>query len=390
MHFRSTLGIIGGLMILTQACGRQNLPPASPPPTGPETAPATEAAPAPSATPLSPNAIRAENVDQVILLHEYWLAVATAAGVDPYEMDISAATASADGRLLAVGGCSMPLQADLRSGNVYCRDDEPQNPGARPFLLVLDAQTETVIEAIPENQPDTTIAGLAFTHDGGKLIYAIQAGKFVMWDIAAEKVESVLWVGETSAPRIAVSPDDRWIALKTSDEAHIWDTLNGDFAAILPAFFRPEYSADSRQVAVYHDAQFIVYDSRAWEQLARVDLVCKCAFDFSPDLSLLATSDLAENVTVLIRRTSSGRQVNSLRGGKGYTAVVSFSPGGDMLWRAGDAGDLAAWDTSTWQMLGDNLAGATPRFNVRGFQFTDDGRYLLILSDMHLGLYGLP
>lgn len=400
MRSRGMSGFICSLiMMIFQACGSVTAEPGTAtPPSAPETVTATpataapSATPLPTATPLPQDAIGPDAVEQVRLLHEYWLAVATAAGVDPFEMDISSIAVSADGSLLAVGGCSKPLQADLRSGNVYCRDDEPEREAAIPFLLILDAGTESVIASIPENQVGTTIADLAFTHDGSKLIYAVHSGKFVMWDLLSGKVEAVLWVGDTSAPRIAVSPDGRWIALKTTDQARIWDTVHGDFAADIPGYFRPQFSADSSRVSVYHDTNFMIYDTVAWKAVTRFKLPCNCAYAFSPDLSLLATSDRAasENAATLIWHLTSSRQVNSLQAGRGYTAFLSFSPDGKLLWRAGDVGDLVAWDTSTWGLLGDNIAGATPRFNVRGFQFTDDGRHFVILSHMHIGLYGLP
>src|SRR6266496_5711288 len=156
-------------------------------------------------TPVPTDIINPQNLKQVRPLHQYWLAVATSAGVDPYEMDISAVASSPDGHLIAVGGCSKPLEADLRSGNIYCNGKDPENAGGVPFLLILDANTESVIGTVPENTADTTIADLAFTPDGKKLIYTVYPSKFAIWDIASNQVESTLWEGENSAPRIAVS-----------------------------------------------------------------------------------------------------------------------------------------------------------------------------------------
>ena len=120
-------------------------------------------------------------------------------------MDISAAALSPDGTFLAVGGCSKPLDEDLRSGNIFCDGQDSTSPGGVPFLLILDASTEEVIAVIPENEAETAIADLAFTPDGEKLIYAVHPGKFVVWDMNSGEVESILWEGETSAPNIAVS-----------------------------------------------------------------------------------------------------------------------------------------------------------------------------------------
>ena len=343
----------------------------------------------PTAVPM--DAISPENLKEVKLLHEYWLAVATAADVDPYEMDISAVAASSDGQLLAIGGCSKAVEQDLRSGNVYCNGDDTQNVDGIPFLMILNANTESVIGIIPENEPGTTIADLAFTRDGTKLIYAIQPNKFALWDIASGQVESILWDGETSAPRIAVSPDGQWIALKTTDQIKIWDGTNEDFVAEIPAYFRPQFSADSGRMLVYGDREFIIYETGTWLELARFSTPCDCTYAFSPDLSLLATSERmpVENAPVLVWDISTGEQILSLPADRGFTAFLSFTPDGQMLWRVEERGDLTAWDTSDWQFLAGHIGGLVPVFNLHGFQFVDDGRHYLLFSDLHLGLYGL-
>ena len=387
-------------VILASSCaspGTQDLP-ISTPQASPETATATLAAVQPSPTvTLSPtavpsDAISSDNLKQVRLLHQYWLTVANAAAVDPYQMSISALATSPDGKLIAVGGCSKPLEADLRSDNLYCNGVNSQNPDGVPFLIILDADTEDVIGTIPENQHDTTIADLAFTHDGKKLIYAIQPNKFAVWDIASAKIESVLWDGETSAPRIGVSPDDKWFAFKTTDHVQIWDTTSGKFVAEMPAFYRPQFSVDGKQILTNQGGEFVLYETNTWTELERFKIPCDCVYALSPDLSLLAASERipTENAPILLWDVTTGEQLQSIEGTKGVTSFLAFTPDGSMLWRAGEHGDLTAWSTSDWQMLAENIGTFVPIINLRGFQFIDDGRHYLIFSDQHLGLYGLP
>ncbi len=403
MLARVTAGFVCLLVVLSAACTPQvtQLPVATPaftprPPTATPTS-AVSPTPAPSPTmtapptPVPSDAINFDNLKQIKLLHQYWLAVATAAGVDPYEMDTSAIAASPDGSLIAVGGCSKPLEADLRSGNVFCDGKDARNPGAVPFLLILDANRESVVGAIPENQGNTTVADLAFTPDGQKLVYAMYPGKFAIWDIAKSRVEAVLWQGETSAPRVAVSPDGRWIALKTTDQVKIWDTTLGKFVAQIPGLFRPQFSADSKQILVYHDREFAIYETGTWAESLRMGLPCDCIYTISPDFSQLATSESAPSASapVLIWNTSTGEQIASLPVSRGFTTFLAFTPDGRMLWRAGEHGDLTAWDTSTWGLLAQNIGGVTPIFNLHGFQFMGDGRHYLLSSDLLIGLYGL-
>jgi WD40 repeat protein len=348
------------------------------------------ATPSPTLTPR--DAINSENLEQVQLLHEYWLAIATVADVDPYEMDISAIAVSNQGRFLAVGGCSKPLEADLRSGNFFCNGEDAESPQGLPFLLILDANTEDVVEIIPENEVNTTIADLTFTYDGEKLIYAVQPGRFIVWDIASRQIESVLWEGNTSAPRIAVSRDGRWAALKTSIQVLVWDVVNQEFVAEIPAYFRPQFSTDSGRMLVYTDGEFVIYETGTWVELLRFGIPCDCTYAFSPDLSLFVTSESppAENGPILVWDVSTGEQLQSLEGDEGFTAFLLFSPDGKVLWRARERGDLMAWDTGNWQFLEEQIGGITPISNLHGFQFVDDGRYYLLFSDLHLGLYGLP
>jgi WD40 repeat protein len=385
---------------LSSSCARtdDNLHPATPQST-PElpTATATDIGvpsetSTPLPTPVPTDAINPENIHRVKLLHQYWLLVANAAGVDPYEMDISAVTTSPDGNLLAVGGCSKHLVSDLRSGNVYCNGDEADIVHGTPFLVILDADRETSVGVIPENEPSTTVSALAFTQDGEKLIYAIQPGKIAVWDIASQQMETVLLEGEMSMPRIVVSPDGRWIALKTAEQTQVWSTEAEDFVAELPGSFRPQFSADSGRILVYSAEEFIVYETGTWMELLRFVNPCDCVYAFSPDLSLLASSEraLSESAPVLVWDTATGEQIQTLTGGRGSTTFLAFSPDGKMLWRAGDHGDLSAWETETWQLLAENIGTFLPIINLHGFQFVEDGRHYLLVSDQHLGLYGLP
>lgn len=343
-------------------------------------------------TPIPRDAISPDNVEQVQLLHEYWQTVANVAGVDPYEMDISAIAASPQGRYLAVGGCSKPLEADLRSGNVYCNGEDSEGLAGMPFLLILNTETKNVIGTVPENEAGTTIADLAFTDVGEKLIYAVHPGRFAIWDMSSGQIESTLWEGDTSAPRVAASPDGKWIALKTSDRVVVWDTANQEFVAEIPAYFRPEFSTDSSQLLIYSDEKFIVYETGTWTEILSFVIPCDCVYAFSPDFSLVAASEDApsENADILIWDVATGKQIQSLEGNEGFTAFLLFSPDGKMLWRARERGDLMAWRTNDWQFLAEQIGGITPIFNLHGFQFVDDGRHYLLFSDLHLGLYGLP
>jgi WD40 repeat protein len=369
----------------------QRLPVTTPRSTPESTPTSTLTTPLPTTT-LPVKTIHPEKLDQVRLLHQLWLVVATGAGVDPYEMDISTVAASADGRLLAVGGCSRPLEADLRSGNLFCNSADSESAEGVPFLLILDIGTEEILDRIPENETNTVIADLAFTPDSTKLIYAVHPGKFVEWEIDTGQPASLLWEGETSSPQIAISPDGRWIALKPSDEVFILDTASREVIAQLPAYFRPQFSMDNTRLAVYHDSQFVVYATDTWSEVVRFGLPCDCVYALSPALTQLATSERtqAEGALITVWDTSTGMPVQSLQASRGITAFLAFAPDGRMLWRADQRGELVAWETAQWTLLAEIIGGITPIFNLHDFRFLSGGRYYVLLSDLHLGLYGVP
>jgi WD40 repeat protein len=401
MLSRTIAGFACFLLVLATSCARRTqeleiITPQATPELPTATATLIFAVPSATATrpppPIPRDAINPENLQQVKLLHEYWLAVADAVEADPYEMDISAVAASPDGQLIAVGGCSKPLEEDLRSGNLYCDGQEAQDTGGIPFLVILDANAERVIATLPETLSGTTIADLTFTHDGQKLIYAIQPNQIVVWDVTSKTIETILWDGDTSAPRITASPDGKWIALKTTDQVQIWDTAIKQFVAEIPAYFRPQFSADSGRMLVYGDQEFIIYEAGTWIELLRFGRPCDCVYAFSPDLAWMASAERmsAEKSPVIVWDISTGEQIASLEVSRGFTALLSFGPDGQMLWRVEQRGGLIAWDTRNWQFLAEHIGGLVPILNLHGFQFVDDGRYYLLYSDLHLGLYGLP
>lgn len=402
MIWKKLAGLVCLLTILPAACTSptpEQLPivtprftPEIPTPTITSTAVVQTVTATPAPTAIPRDAIGPDNLEQVQLLQEYWLIVATAAGVDPYEMGLSAVAASPQGRYLAVGGCSKPLEADLRSGNTYCNGESAQDTEGVPFLLILDTTTDNVIGMVPELEAGTTIADLAFMPDGETLIYALHPGGFATWDIVAGEVASVLWEGETSMPRIAVSPDSKWIAVKPTDQVLIWDTALEELVTEIPGYFEPQFSADGGRLLVYRDDEFIFYETGTWVELLRFGLPCDCAYAFSPDFSLFALSERAasENVPIVIWDIATGDQLQSLDGSDGLTAFLLFSPDGKMLWRAGEHGNLKAWSTDDWQLLADHIGGFMPIFNLRSFQIVDDGRHYFLISDMHFGFYGLP
>jgi WD40 repeat protein len=212
--------------------------------------------------------------------------------------------------------------------------------------------------------------------------------------MASQQVRSVLWQGETQGPSVAVSPDDRLLAILTSNHVDIWDTAAAKYAAHLDGGKPPrfaEFSRDGSSFAFYHnwDGAIVVYDTAAWHEMARVSIPFQSSFDVSPDHSLMALSD---DSSTSILDVTSDEQIRLLRDDLEYAQALVFTPDGRLLLAydvIGGTGLADAWETSSWERVGGGETLWTHGF-ARG-QFADDGRTFLSYQWLEeIALYGLP
>jgi hypothetical protein len=338
-------------------------------------------------------------------LHEYSSAITRAPGV-PADFDrtfLSVLAYSPDGRFLAVAGCTEFLGGSI-AGPAKCGLPDSMTPMAKTFLIVLDANTESLVAALPETEPHTSITDLAFTHDGGRLFYTLRNptsdSQLFVWDMDSQRAEPYHWAGR-GYPSIDVSPDDRWLALDngTQDDStgkvSILDLASGELARELPAgYYDPQFSSDGTKLAVAPHGQFVVYEAGAWQEVGSIDLPCerRCYVALSPDLSLLATSEaLQDNAPLLVSDIDSGQQLQSLPAGDDNTRLLVFTPDGSMLWNLTDGAQVTVWDAETWQSLGSKgFLSELYIWDPYGIQFADDGRTLLVETFLFFFQLGLP
>ncbi|HEY2980368.1 MAG TPA: WD40 repeat domain-containing protein [Anaerolineales bacterium] len=363
-----------------------------------------ETVPPPSPTPLAP--LGPDNLDQLQYLHGYWPAVAAAA--KPYAGDewdfepqwvLSAAAYSPDGRFIALGGCTIGGYSGGESGRAWCadRDDPSDDATNRTLGFVLDAHTEEIIATLPEYPPDTTITDLAFTHDGATLLIATDPGKVEKWDVSARQIESVLWEA-SGYPQIAISPDDRWVALNDYETLKILELSSGEIVKELPEGYEnlgppPLFSADGTRIASADAGGFRIFDTATWEEAAFFDYPCldRCYVEFSPDLSLAASWEL-DSAAILIWDVTSGQQLRSLDMAPDEILSMKFNPDGSLLSFVTADNIAKFWGTDDWQPAGDYALDAIVLAGIRGhfILYADDGRSFLCPSAMGIELYGLP
>ena len=398
MEFRAFYRMLVGLLAVSLSCNFINQNP-------PATAGNSTAGPTLHPAPTSLPAIDVENLDQLERLHAYGNVFAQLFGVSSLP-DLNRVAYSRDGRYVALGGCTEYFNGG-DSGRLYCgRSDDPtDDESAKSFTLIVDAATEELIASLPDNEPDTTVTDLAFTHDGSKLfitLYHPDRSELAVWDMAAQQVESELWE-DLGYPAIDLSADDHWLALdngfpdESNGKIEVFDLTNDAVIAELPGgFWAPQFSTDGRKLAAAPPDKFSIYDTGTWTLASSIGPPCKrCYVALSPDLALLATSDAnQQHAPVLIWDIASGQQLQSLSAGENDPSFLYFTPDGSMLWDFMVL-DLAVWDTANWQLVQrqDPLGPIIPIEQgsgpPRAVHFAGDGRTFLLLTELDIYLVGV-
>ncbi len=353
-------------------------PTATPTPT-----PAPTLTPTPTATPALLNMGRG-NFDQFVQVQTFRQVLETATGKDLSDLRIDALAYSPDGRFMAVGGCT-----GVWSGN--CISDVF---GGHSFLLILDARTAEIVTTLPETE--VTVTGLAFNSDGEKLVYATNPDRIILWDVALEKIEKVLWQARGSGyRRVAISPDGSMVAEVNSTTLKVWDTVSGKVLTQKPGGNNgdklPRFSADGTRLAAGSTdtgLEIAIYDTTTWQTVAEISLPYNKSpvrLDISPDFRLVATANGVGNVDVLLWDGETGLQVGALHD-PFFAGIdsVGFTPDVQLLLVSGTPSDAApynqpfsVWDVASRQNLGrifgQDLLYSRIIFSDDGTAFTTGG-----------------
>ena len=213
-------------------------------------------------------------------------------------------------------------------------------------LRVFDAATLAPVATLGREETP-----LAFSADGETLLTTVGARTLTRWSWrTGEERGMALAAGGGPAGRIALSPDEQWLAACLSDGALVvWSAVTGEiaFREILHGAVAHElaFSPDSRWLGTTHsDFCIRLRAAGAWETQTQIAAhkMRTAALAFSPDSQLLASASW--DGTAGLWDVRSGQRLVTFRGHTTSLQDIAFFPGGKLLAILEGDASIAFWD----------------------------------------------
>jgi RNA polymerase sigma factor (sigma-70 family) len=258
---------------------------------------------------------------------------------------------------------------DLFGPNAWSPDGKTLASG--PHLLDVAAGKFRDLEGAPGS-----LGGAAFSPDGKTLAAMTQGGTLRLWDTATAAQLNRIEGHQAIVSGLALSHDGHCLASVGFDSTlRLWDATNGRERRCRrldgAAFGSPDYlvgprlalSPDDRVVAVCLGNIVSLRDAATGDEVRRLagHEAFVTSLAFAPDGSTLATA--SRDFTVRLWDPATGREVRRLEGHRGEVDAVAFSPDGRLLASGGADHTLCLWDPATgrerglvgWQKSGVRL-----------------------------------
>ena len=226
--------------------------------------------------------------------------------------------------------------------------------------------------------PVGDVNGIAFSPDG-QLVAAAGSRQAVLWNITTKKIVTIVSVGGHGASKVALSPDDRTLAIGRNDGiAALYDVRTGRKTGALVgrgSIDDIDFSPDGKLLASASLTGIVTL----WDVARKTKLrdlpgaVATYAVRFSPDGKLVAVGDSSGTV-VLWDAAKDRRAGEPLIGHGGGLDSIDFSPDGKTLVTSTDDGNLRLWDVATRNLIGAPLPASYTGGTVR---FFPDGKHVL-------------
>ncbi len=205
---------------------------------------------------------------------------------------------------------------------------------------------------IAENTADHSAAvGSALVLPGGEhAVTGAADGTLRLWNIATGEVVSANKEHTGAVTSMALSPDGLLYATGSADSTiRIWDSTTGEAVRVLSGHTGPvnavSWSPDGLYLAsAGQDASVKIWDGQTGSQVSSFGQGEPVAsVSWSPDSQHVA---FASGDDVVIREALTGLTVTTLSGNDGILNAVAWSPAGDLIAAAGEAGLISVWRPS--------------------------------------------
>ena len=227
------------------------------------------------------------------------------------------------------------------------------------------------------------ITGLAVTRDGSKIISSYHGGVIKVWNVESHQVIEE-WTHPGSYPKIAISPDDRLIAVGTIWRVGIY-TMEGrqvnESIEVGEVVLSMCFSPDGKKLACGTQDDILVYAVQSGTLILRpLEVHQECVYDvlWSPDGSRLFSG--SDDGKIRYWNSDTGEQIgHPWKGHTGWICSLSLSPDGSILATASSDYTVRFWDATTGNPIGQHLQHDEPvhavRFSPCGEFVASAGRY---------------
>jgi serine/threonine protein kinase len=253
--------------------------------------------------------------------------------------------------------------------------------GADGRVKVWNAATGRDLRTIEPSEGEIT--GMAVS--GRRVLTGHSAGRVVLWDVDTGQRVASYKHGEATVAAVAFSRDGRRLIVSNADASlAVWDpdvtqSPIGVVAAHEGAVTAVAYAERGPYIATGGDDANV----RLWRagdlslvRTYRSHREAISALAFSPDGRYLAAAAVDGRIRVWSTSSSSLYRLNAQN--KGRVQGLAFSPAGDMLASAADDGTVQLWHLRQSRAVRSTSEGSTP---ARAVAFTPDGSRAAVASN---------
>ena len=253
------------------------------------------------------------------------------------------------------------------------------------------------------------VCGLAVTRDGTKIISSDDGGGIKVWDVESHEIVKK-WTHPKRGPKIAISPDDRLIAVAESEEnvaiLRLWlfTPWKGDRSTIpsvdgmvdlSPGYgvWSMSFSPDGKKLACgTYDGDIRAYDVNSGT------LILEAHQDWIRDVlwsrdgsRLFSASDDPHDKTIRCWNTDTGEQIGHPWTGHTDYCIrsLSLSPGGSILASASRDRTVRFWDATTGNPIRQHLQHEGVEA-VAAVRFSPSGNFVVSVGGGKIYLWRVP